>query len=141
MNTPNLCPKCTTERLERVIKVVRSKCWKCHEDMLIAFGFEEEVQELTPEVFTSEELEATRGAGANLKEKYSKTEGRSYMANVCPKCDSLTGSFFLHDHWLPVEHGLVSADVACRTWRCPECSPTEDEIAEELEWQEEDEGR
>ena len=99
----------------REIHVVEGECWKCNSRMKIAFGFTEGLAH-SPEEFSVEELEVARKAGAKLEVSYSHTMNGSYMANICPRCSALTGSFYLHDFWdLSNVQTKVKESTACPT--------------------------
>jgi hypothetical protein len=84
-------------------------CWRCETKMSV-------ISILAPNVKEDEEVDEERGVClfSNIVElpnvvlsyiqkrvptfllRYSKTEGRKYYANTCPKCNSISGDFFLH---------------------------------------------
>ncbi|WP_438479698.1 hypothetical protein [Oleiharenicola lentus] len=120
----NPCPVCQAERYTRVIEVVDAHCWReqCRAPMKMAFGHEEGMA-LAPEDFTTEEIKAARGAGAKLEIRHSKTMGDSYLHNVCPSCDVISGSFYLHDYW----HEATPASRVFSRLSCARCEGREDD--------------
>ena len=127
----NPCPVCTSERLNRVIHVVDTECWsdRCLSPMKVAFG-DEEGCSFSPEEFTEDEIQAARAAGALLELRYSKTVHEEYLANVCPKCKVIVGSFFLHRYWdLANETNKVLSRVSCS--KCEGSDEDDDSLDDE----------
>jgi hypothetical protein len=122
------CPVCRAEMRVREIHVVQAECWRdeCNSPMKVAFGGEEGYA-LGPDDFTDEEIAAARAAGAKLEVRESKTVGASYMANVCPSCDVITGSFYLHDYW----HLARDQDRVLSRLSCDRCEGREKPTAKE----------
>jgi hypothetical protein len=99
----------------RTVNVVDSACWRgeCSAPMKIAFGGEEGMA-FSPEDFTEGEVTAARAAGAKLEERFSQMQNGTYLANVCTKCDVITGSFYLHDYWdLATDENVVVSRLSC----------------------------
>lgn len=82
-------------------------CWKCGQRMSA-------VALLAPKVFDEDETQDAaciisgitgipedilmyiQSRVPTFKMSYSQTVGDSYLANTCPKCDTLSGDFYLH---------------------------------------------
>lgn len=62
-------------------------CWKCNEDMIIFKWTNPLIS--GPIDIPPEPIPPT------LKERYTSTSNETYWANVCPKCDSVQGDFFI----------------------------------------------
>lgn len=84
--------------------------------MKIAFGGNGN-EMLSPEELADPEVQAARKAGARLENRFSRTVGHRYLANVCPHCNQITGSFYLHDYWdlSDGQPGILAA------MECPSC--------------------
>lgn len=96
--------------------------------MKIAFGGEEGMA-LSPGDLNEAEIAAARAAHAKLEVRFSHTVQSSYLANICPACDAISGNFYLHDYWdLADDSNLVS-----RRDRCPNCEPGDDDEDAEVE--------
>jgi succinate dehydrogenase/fumarate reductase-like Fe-S protein len=77
------------------------KCWKCGKDIKVAInttGWSFNPFDLLSASSKAEKIfEILKKMGVNMKLKFSKTIGKSYIGNVCPYCDALQGNWFLND--------------------------------------------
>ncbi|ONG37348.1 hypothetical protein BKE30_14540 [Alkanindiges hydrocarboniclasticus] len=65
-----------------------------------------------------------------IKERYSKTEGKSYQSNGCVNCDALQGNWFRHHSiplqaatdWIPIDfdYTRINERLACWLWVEPD---------------------
>lgn len=97
----NLCPtptceKCGNKKDHIFLETYIGPCWKCGCDMKIAV-ISSNTSSLEFEDMPSAVLDKARSLGVKLENRYSKTVGASYIANVCPHCNSMTGDFYLHE--------------------------------------------
>lgn len=77
------------------LRIVRAECWNCKKEMRIAFLGEN----TSPEGFGEEDIGLAKSRGVIIEERYSKTRGEAYLANICPHCDEMFGDWFLPDYW------------------------------------------
>lgn len=76
-------------------------CWKCGESIIIFKWTSPLISgpiDVPPEPIPS-----------TLKERYTSTSNETYWANVCPKCDSVQGDFFINCE--PESPFFVSGEV------------------------------
>lgn len=107
------CPACRSFLRQRKLYLLDHSCWRCGKGMTLACGFDGSMM-MGPEDFASFEVEEARKRGALLDVRYSKTTRTRYMANVCPHCDVISGSFFLHDAWPDIdETKALKISVGC----------------------------
>lgn len=100
----NLCPNpiceiCGRYKQKAKIEIIGTDCWKCGRPMKIAMIVSDNEQYAHTTNFTCREIEIANSLGANIKANYSKTQGRSYMANTCKYCNAFVGDFHLHDYY------------------------------------------
>lgn len=110
------CPDCRTYQRQRRLYILDQSCWRCGRGVKLACGHDGDTM-MSPEEFAPFEVEAARKHGVVLDIRYSKTTQSRYMANVCPHCNVISGSFFLHDAWPDIDE-----DKALRiSVGCPKC--------------------
>ncbi len=79
-------------------------CWKCDSKMPVVTILAPNIEETDNQIcilsdivgLPEEIIGYIQKRVPTFKLKYSKTVGRKYFANTCPKCGSLSGDFFLH---------------------------------------------
>lgn len=131
-------PKCETcgnygANLKMII--IDSPCWKCDGPMKVASifsstgnGVRGQSNYLRPSDFTSEEINIAKSNGVILEVHYSKTEGRSYLANSCGNCDAFIGNHFLFTSYTsPAILGNYPSQEFDIGFHCDHCN----ELAEE----------
>jgi ssDNA-binding Zn-finger/Zn-ribbon topoisomerase 1 len=92
-------PKCECGRFfrPRVVHLVDADCWKCHSDMVIAYGTGS-CGAMWPMEFTLAERKVAEKQGAHFSVQYSRMARERYLANTCSFCKKISGNNFLHDH-------------------------------------------
>ena len=92
-------PKCECGAFfrPRVIHLVDTDCWKCHSDMVIAYGTGS-CGAMWPGEFTLAERKVAEKQGAHFSFKYSRMARGWYLANTCSFCKKISGNNFLHDY-------------------------------------------
>lgn len=130
-------PKCTTcgHYLNKsTMMVIDGPCYKCGHTMKVAVK-SEYYSTAGPDEFSPGEIETARSHGAIIQERYSKTRGERYLANVCKNCNSFAGDHYLYtDYAAPASYGtLPSIKLECG-YHCPYCSEGDYEEKEEKYW-------
>ena len=84
---------------------LKTSCWRCGAKMPVIALLAPKVDDTEDQVcilsgiddIPSEVLSFIQSKVPTFILKYSKTVGRKYFANTCPKCRVIYGDFFLHD--------------------------------------------
>jgi len=79
------------------MEITEDQCRDCNAPMKIAIGLMGG-SFYGPERFTDQEIQFAKSKGVCLENKFSKTVDKTYLANICPKCGSFIGAFFVHDY-------------------------------------------
>lgn len=112
------CKECGHALGHRKLYIVDGTCWKCGSSMPIAFvdcdGFT-----VTPECMTADEIALANNKGAYIKSNYSRTLGCSEQSNTCPRCNSLTGNFYVHE-FIELSEGLEGIPTGMSCNQCGE---------------------
>ena len=125
------CDKCSHPLPRRTITVSAIDCWNCNKNMPVAVGYKDDVA-LGYDIpsgkeigFTAEELEFIKDNGVILERRFSNEAKTTYLANICPHCDRLTGNWYLYED---PHHRRFSVNLAsreeygpcgrCSTYRC-----------------------
>jgi ssDNA-binding Zn-finger/Zn-ribbon topoisomerase 1 len=120
-----VCPNCHTPLAERTLFIYKGNCRRCQTPMNIAEASTDGMSS-GPEGFTPAERALAEKLGAVLKEQYSKTLERAYLANTCGQCGLFIGQHHLYKYCTP-EHrdgGRVTG------YRCLDCGHRRDVAAE-----------
>jgi hypothetical protein len=121
------CPKCQRFQRNVVLSVIQGDCWKCDSIMPIAIVEAGEARGNTwvgPEHFTDAELKLARSKGCLIKNKYSRTQRRSYPANTCKSCGAFAGEFHMHTEYVaPAEYGELEQEKFNAGYYCTHCEP------------------
>lgn len=83
----------------------KTSCWRCGAIMPVIALLAPKVDDTEDQVcilsaiddIPKEVLSFIQSKVPTFVLKYSKTVGRKYFANTCPKCRAIYGDFFLHD--------------------------------------------
>lgn len=112
------------------LRVVNSHCYNCSSEMKVAMVFIGYMY-YGPESFDSNEILIAQKAGALLKESYSQTMEKSYLANICPSCGAFSGQFYLREHKQDADLGHSTfQDYPTGTTACDCCTEFETESNE-----------
>ena len=81
----------------------KSKCWKCKSEIRLLKNhrgindyFSGTEGSLDPEIL----IKLAKQYGARLEKRFSKTANQSYFMNICQKCGTHTGNWFLNEEFL-----------------------------------------
>ena len=110
-------PKCECGSFfrPRVVHLVDADCWKCHSDMVIAYGTGL-YNHIDPSKFTWAERKAAEGQGARFSILKVKRDRRGYLSNECSFCGWRTRNFDLHDYW-GVDSDDLQISMECKCGR------------------------
>ena len=125
------CTNCNEGTVyNKSLRVVNSKCYKCDADMKVALIFIGYMYH-GPENFSPSEILIAEKAGVILKESYSQTMEKSYLANICPSCGAFSGQFYLREHKQDADLGHSTfEDYSTGTTACDCCTELETESDE-----------
>lgn len=119
------CTKCNRFKRHVVLWVIEGGCWKCGCVMPIAVvegGESRGGRYAGPEHFTDAELKFAREHGCFIKNKYSRTQRRSYPANTCKDCSAFAGEFHLFTQYIaPAGHGELKHEKYDVGHYCEHC--------------------
>lgn len=90
------CNQCHDPLDTSVLHIVKTFCHVCSSIQrvaIVALG-DPHPDYLWPEDFSEKEVALAREHGARLKQSYSRTLGRTYLANAC-ECGAFLGNFYL----------------------------------------------
>ncbi len=137
------CPKCQRFQRNVVLWIIEGGCWKCSCVMPIAVIEGGESRGGTyagPEHFTDAELKIAQDHGCLIKQKYSKTQRRSYPANTCKDCGAFAGEFYMFTQYIaPAGRGELKHEKFDVGHYCGQCDT---EAMLKAEWTDEkDQGR
>lgn len=118
------CKKCGNFKQKTRMIIVFGNCWKCKSKMKVAViedGMERGASHIRPSEFTKEEIEFAQAKGVIIKKKFSKTLGKSYLANTCGKCNAFAGDHYLFTDYVAYpEYESVTYDLGYHCERCYE---------------------
>jgi len=119
------CSKCGRSQHKTIMTIVDAPCWKCNSTMKVAFYRLAGVT-IDPSGFTPDEIEFARNKGVVIKNKYSKTSKKSYLANTCNNCGTFIGENYLFKQYAaPASFGdLLSTDYEIG-YHCEHCKELE----------------
>lgn len=133
------CAKCMRFKRNVVLWVIEGGCWKCGCVMPIAVVEGGESRGSTyagPEHFTDAELKIARDYGCLIKDKYSRTQRRSYPANTCKECGAFAGEFHMFTQYIaPAGYGKLKHEKVDVGHYCERCDI---ETVLNAEWSEEE---
>jgi len=96
------CQTCYNYMQKTYIWIVKSKCYRCHQPIMVSSieaGMSRGGTCEGPDKFSEEELSIARSNGVVIAMQYSKTRSKSYLANTCPNCNTFVGKHYLFkDH-------------------------------------------
>lgn len=108
-----VCEICGGRMLPAYMRIIDIPCYKCHNMMKIAVITDSYPCFLiAPDEFTADELNLAKGQGVQIEERYSRTNGNSYLANICNTCKTFVGGFYLHTY-LSLPYKKISLDCKC----------------------------
>lgn len=93
------CDECGSPLPKRIVTIHVKDCWKCGQNVNVAVG-SKEGETFFPDDFTGEELTFAEANEVILDRRFSATERRKYLANVCAFCDQIQGNWFLDNPFL-----------------------------------------
>ncbi len=135
------CPKCQRFKRHVVLWLIEGGCWKCGCVMPIAVVEGGESRGGTyagPEHFTDAELKIARDHGCLIKNKYSRTQRRSYPANTCKDCGAFAGEFHMFTQYIaPAGYGELKHEKLDVGHYCEHCDT---EAMLNAEWTDEEDG-
>jgi hypothetical protein len=117
------CKKCGNFQHEKNLVIIDSSCWKCHSPMKIAMIELHNYQPAGPDEFSEKELGLSRNKGVMIQTNFSKTVGEAYLSNTCPRCDALTGNFYLTEHLSDAHYGYLTYERIPEGYACTHCDP------------------
>lgn len=82
----------------RCINISVEPCWKCKENMKVAYYSDDNTMPFGPSNFTDKQIAIAREAGAHIDLVFSKTSQVEYIANICTNCGSFKGDFYYHEY-------------------------------------------
>ena len=89
---------------EEKLYIIDGECWKCKGSMKVAvIRADLEKRGSTtvgPEKFSGAEITFATSKGVLIKEHYSASVEKSYLANTCVQCGTFIGSFYLFTDYL-----------------------------------------
>ena len=85
-------------KFEPCINISVEPCWKCKEEMRVAYYSDNLQMPYGPSNFTDKQIEIGRSAGCKIDLAFSKTMQEQYLANICKNCGAFKGDFFYHDY-------------------------------------------
>lgn len=119
------CKVCGYFQQKTTMTIVKGPCWKCNSTMKVAIveaGIERG-SSVGPDKFTSKEIDLARSRGVMIKEHYSKTLGKKYLANTCSKCGAFAGEHYLFtDYHAPASYGELPSIPLDVGYHCDNCS-------------------
>lgn len=119
------CNACGNFTLKTRMTIVDGPCWKCNATMKVAIveAGSERGTSIGPDKFTKQEIDLARDKGVIIKEHFSKTVGRRYLANTCPKCMTFVGDHYLSTNYhAPASYGELSSTMLDIGYHCDNCS-------------------
>ncbi len=129
----NICPnprckKCGEIMLHAQMVTVAAKCRRCGEEMKVAMLSAKNGHYLLgPAYFNDQEIKMAMDMGANLEKRYSKTMNETYLANVCKKCLSFIGKFYIHNYYYAPHTNEKDLDD-CKCFSCIEAEEQQKEL-------------
>lgn len=120
------CEICGKVMNNSKMKIVQSSCRKCNQDIKVAMIVSNN-HILTPDDFSSEEIEMAQALGANINVRYSKTINNSYNANICSHCNAFIGDNYVHHY-----DGLQVCNEVDLDYKCLHCLHKESELKNQL---------
>lgn len=101
---------------EETMYIINANCWKCKTPQRIALvrgDFDKRGGTTAgPDTFSQDEITIALSKGVILKEEYSNTANKSYLANSCSSCGNFAGNFFLFkDYFNPAELGRYTYET------------------------------
>lgn len=131
--TPTKCLNCNEGTVyEKVIWIITIPCYNCVQDMNIAVG----VLGFTiygPPYFEAKEIEVAVMEGVILKDSYSNQTEDSYLANICPHCNSFCGDFYLAEYRRDADSGNYAfKKIDTGIPACDNCSNNSSTAEEDL---------
>jgi len=133
------CPTCHRFQRKTWLWVIQAGCWKCGCTMPIAVVEGSDLRggsTVGPEGFTDEELRIARERGCLIKEQYSRTQGRKYLANSCKECGAFAGQFHMFSQYFaPAAYGELESEKISTGLYCEHCDA---EAVENLDWNSEE---
>lgn len=119
------CPNCQRFQQNTFLWIIEGGCWKCGCVMAVAVLEGSQLRGgtyLGPEHFTDTELQLAKSKGGNFKIQYSRTQGRSYLANTCKECGAFAGDFHLFsDYVSPAGAGTLKHEKINAGYYCEHC--------------------
>lgn len=119
----NLCPtpsceKCGQKKDHVFVDIFAGPCWRCGRELRIAditsFRYSYNFEDLPNDL-----IDLVKEKGVTLDARYSKTTESTYIANICPHCNSMIGNFYLHEYTMEGEP-LDSIDLGYICGNCIE---------------------
>ncbi|WP_299580473.1 hypothetical protein [Mucilaginibacter sp.] len=75
-----------------------------------------------PDRFSEQELATAGTKGVVIKNNHSKTVGKAYLSNTCPKCEIFTGDHFLFtDYYTEALYGYLPFESISQGYSCKKC--------------------
>lgn len=116
------CRECNGFMKESEMLIIASPCWKCGSSMKVAVINRGEGM-IEPPFFNENEFEIAKKNGVLIQNRYSKTMRLSYLANVCPHCNSIVGDQFLFtDYYCEAIYGRVEHEKIFCGYDCECCN-------------------
>ena len=102
------CYECGTPHSVYFVRYLVDEKEKKYDLADMLYGYDEELKSKLPDLQFGDEIlgmvkryvaehPETKIVMGEVKERYSKTMGESYMSFGCPKCDSIVGDYYLND--------------------------------------------
>jgi hypothetical protein len=117
----NLCKACGKQEEKMIMQIVTGQCWNCRRPMKSAlislprfFG---------PEKFSDSQIKLAQSKNVVIQKRPSKAICKTYFANICPNCDSLTGQFFTYDNYIHGDFEIDNAENIDLGYYCTACDP------------------
>ena len=115
------CSKCGKHKIELKMNIIDANCYKCGNDMKVVYiDSPSTFTTIYPDQFLHSEVKLALDNGAVIKQSYSRTAGRGYSANVCPRCNAFIGEHYLHEEYImPSVYGEYNYTTIDAGYSCP----------------------